>query len=128
MLALLVVVVGGVVVAYVVRYRPRARQLELVAGTRPGSPADSRRTVDLVAANGRSVVLDRDPEQGTVLAVGIGGASTLGESLPPSPQEAVVLGEVTAGSVVVVRFGGSLLNTVGRVRALTSSGLEPPAA
>lgn len=117
MLALLVVVVGGVAVGFVVRYAPRARQLALLDVTPPGTP----RTVEIVEANGRSVVLGRDAEHGTALVVGIGGASTLDVPLPPSPQDAVVLGEVVARSVVVVRLGDALLNTVGRVRVVPAS-------
>lgn len=122
MLAMFVVVVGGVAVGYVVRYRPRARQLDLVAAAAPGAP----RTVEIVEGNGRSVVLERDLERDVVLAAGIGGASTLDLPLPPSPQDAVVVGDVAKGSVVVVRLGDSLLNTDGRVRAMPSSGLVPP--
>ena len=107
---------------YVVRYRPRARQLDLVAAAAPGAP----RTVEIVEGNGRSVVLERDLERDVVLAAGIGGASTLDLPLPPSPQDAVVVGDVAKGSVVVVRLGDSLLNTDCRVRAMPSSGLVPP--
>ena len=122
MLALLVVVVGGVAVGFVVRYAPRARQLALLDSAPPGTP----RAVEIVAANGRSVVLARDAEHDTALVVGIGGASTPDVPLPPSPQDAVVLGEVVAGSIVVVQLGDALLNTVGRVRLVTASASERP--
>jgi len=122
MLAMLVVVVVGVAVGFVVRYGPRARQLALVDEAAPGV----ERAVEIAEGNGRSVVFECDADRGTVLVVGIGGASTLDVPLPPSPQDAVVLGEVVSGSVVVVRLGRSLLNTVGRVRSGSSSSLEPP--
>lgn len=122
MLAMLVVVVGAVAVGYVVRYGPRARQLDLVAGGAAGAV----REVELSDENGRAVVLERDLDRDVVLVVGIGGASTLDVPLPPSPHDAEVLGAVAKGSVVVVRLGDSLLNTVGRVREVASSGLDRP--